>query len=595
MVFRSINSKEIQYMNIKTYDKTIKELLLSGKQFIIPRFQRAYSWEKNNYKEFFEDILNCLTIKDGKIIIDQYFLGTMLFVGDYSESNASKIEVVDGQQRLTSITILFSALSDIFISMGESVLSEQIFKYIMTTNDDGEEVRILQSNTHYPFFSFFIQDRSKHIKQEPSSEEEECIKAAYNYFFDNLDENKIRKILKNNFGDKAVDEISYIEILKAIRDQILNTIFVSISTFDKKQANLIFEILNAKGKRLTDIDLIKNKIFEVLDDTEPADVAQEKWKNLKAILNSCQENIGLATFYRHFWISKYKKVSDKKLYDSFNSMVVPKNKERFLSFLNELEHDVKNYINIVHPTRDDFDNRKEYFGLVQSLNVLTNYFGIVQVRIALLALFEVKEKDLLTLKQFKDIITKLENFHFAYNAIAVLPTNKLESLYSNFAISLRKCTDKIQIRNIITNLMEEIGKLYPSYQEFEDNFVQLAFSKKESPLNVKTKYALNKINSYYSNTEIFDDESSIEHILSESLGETTLNIGNLIVLEERLNKEADNLKYKDKIEIYKKSSYEWMNKFVNEHDDWNEIDLENRAKSLAKLYYSSILGRSCEW
>ena len=582
-------------MNIKTYDKTIKELLLSGKQFIIPRFQRAYSWEKNNYKEFFEDILNCLTIKDGKIIIDQYFLGTMLFVGDYSESNASKIEVVDGQQRLTSITILFSALSDIFISMGESVLSEQIFKYIMTTNDDGEEVRILQSNTHYPFFSFFIQDRSKHIKQEPSSEEEECIKAAYNYFFDNLDENKIRKILKNNFGDKAVDEISYIEILKAIRDQILNTIFVSISTFDKKQANLIFEILNAKGKRLTDIDLIKNKIFEVLDDTEPADVAQEKWKNLKAILNSCQENIGLATFYRHFWISKYKKVSDKKLYDSFNSMVVPKNKERFLSFLNELEHDVKNYINIVHPTRDDFDNRKEYFGLVQSLNVLTNYFGIVQVRIALLALFEVKEKDLLTLKQFKDIITKLENFHFAYNAIAVLPTNKLESLYSNFAISLRKCTDKIQIRNIITNLMEEIGKLYPSYQEFEDNFVQLAFSKKESPLNVKTKYALNKINSYYSNTEIFDDESSIEHILSESLGETTLNIGNLIVLEERLNKEADNLKYKDKIEIYKKSSYEWMNKFVNEHDDWNEIDLENRAKSLAKLYYSSILGRSCEW
>ncbi len=581
-------------MNIKTYDKTIKELLLSGKQFIIPRFQRAYSWEKNNYKEFFEDILNCLTIKDGKIIIDQYFLGTMLFVGDYSESNASKIEVVDGQQRLTSITILFSALSDIFISMGESVLSEQIFKYIMTTNDDGEEVRILQSNTHYPFFSFFIQDRSKHIKQEPSSEEEECIKAAYNYFFDNLDENKIRKILKNNFGDKAVDEISYIEILKAIRDQILNTIFVSISTFDKKQANLIFEILNAKGKRLTDIDLIKNKIFEVLDDTEPADVAQEKWKNLKSILNSCQENIGLATFYRHFWISKYKKVSDKKLYDSFNSMVVPKNKERFLSFLNELEHDVKNYINIVHPTRDDYDNRKEYFGLVQSLNVLTNYFGIVQVRIALLALFEVKEKGLLTLKQFKDIITNLENFHFAYNAIAVLPTNKLESLYSNFAIGLRKCTDKVQVRNITTNLMEEIGKLYPSYQEFEDNFVQLTFSKKESPSNVKTKYALNKINSYYSNTEIFDDESSIEHILSESLGETTLNIGNLIVLEERLNKEADNLKYKDKIEIYKKSSYEWMNKFVDEHDDWNEIDLENRAKSLAKLYYSSILGRPCE-
>jgi len=581
-------------MNIKTYDKTIKELLLSGKQFIIPRFQRAYSWEKNNYKEFFEDILNCLTIKNGKVIIDQYFLGTMLFVGDYSESNASKIEVVDGQQRLTSITILFSALSDTFIKLGESVLSEQIFKYIMTTDDDGEEVRILQSNSHYPFFSFFIQDRSKQIKQEPSSEEEECIKDAYNYFFDNLDEIKIRKFLKNNFGDKEVDEIPYIEILKGIRDQILNTIFVSISTFDKKQANLIFEILNAKGKRLTDIDLIKNKIFEVLDDIEPADIAQEKWKNLKSILNSCQESVGLATFYRHFWISKYKKVSDKKLYSSFNSMITPKNKERFLTFLNELEYDVKNYIKIIHPVRDDYGNRKEYFGLVQSLNVLTNYFGIIQVRVALLALFEIKEKNLLTLKELKEIVVKLENFHFAYNAIAVLPTNKLESLYSNFAISLRRCADKAQVRSIVANLMSEIDNLYPSYQEFEDNFVKLTFSKKENPSNVKTKYTLNKINSYYSNAETFDDESSIEHVLSESLGDTTLNIGNLIVLEERLNKEADNLNYKNKIEIYKKSSYEWMHKFIEAHDDWNESKLVTRAKSLAKLYYSAILGRQCE-
>ena len=581
-------------MNIKTYDKTIKELLLSGKQFIIPRFQRAYSWDKGNYKEFYEDILNCLTIKNGKVIIDQYFLGTMLFVGDYSENNASKIEVVDGQQRLTSITILFSALSDTFIKIGETVLSEQIFKYIMTTDDDGEEVRILQSNSHYPFFSFFIQDRSKQIKQEPSSEEEECIKDAYKYFFDNLDETKVRNFLKNNFGDKEVDGISYIEILKGIRDQILNTIFVSISTFDKKQANLIFEILNAKGKRLTDIDLIKNKVFEVLDDVEPADVAQEKWKNIKSILNSCQESVGLATFYRHFWISKYKKVSDKKLYNSFNSLVAPKNKERFLAFLNELEHDVKNYIKIIHPTRDDYDNRKEYFGLVQSLNVLTNYFGIIQVRVALLALFEIKEKGLLTLKELKEIVVKLENFHFAYNAIAVLPTNKLESLYSNFAISLRKCVDKEQVRNVIDSLMNEIDKLYPNYQEFEDNFIQLEYSKKENPSNVKTKYALNKINSYYSKTEIFDDESSIEHILSESLGETTLNIGNLIVLEERLNKEANELSFKEKIKIYRQSSYEWIGKFVDEYDDLSESDFQKRAKSLAMLYFSSILGRRCE-
>ena len=69
-------------MNIKPQDKTIKELLLSGRQFVIPRFQREYSWERKNYKEFLDDMLDCLIVNNGRISYDQYFLGTMLVVGD---------------------------------------------------------------------------------------------------------------------------------------------------------------------------------------------------------------------------------------------------------------------------------------------------------------------------------------------------------------------------------------------------------------------------------------------------------------------------------------------------------------------------------
>ena len=61
-------------MNIKPQDKTIKELLFSGLQFIIPRFQREYSWDRKNYKEFLDDMLNCLIVSDGKVNYDQYFL-----------------------------------------------------------------------------------------------------------------------------------------------------------------------------------------------------------------------------------------------------------------------------------------------------------------------------------------------------------------------------------------------------------------------------------------------------------------------------------------------------------------------------------------
>ena len=158
-------------MNIKPKDETIKSLLISGSQFSIPRFQREYSWDKKNYQEFFNDMINCLTIKDGKLETNSYFLGTMLFIGDYSENNENveSISVVDGQQRITTITILFSALSDRFRKIGEDKLSEQIFRYIMTEDDDGKEVRILKSKTHYPYFSFFIQDRVKNDLQEAAT------------------------------------------------------------------------------------------------------------------------------------------------------------------------------------------------------------------------------------------------------------------------------------------------------------------------------------------------------------------------------------------------------------------------------------------
>lgn len=162
-------------MIIKPYDATIKSLLKSGRQFIVPRFQREYSWEKNNCEEFLNDILVSLKLDDGKLLPTPYFLGTMLFVGNFIEKGDKDILIVDGQQRITTITILFSVISDIFREQKEDKLSEYIFEYIMTNDDNGETIRIIRSETSYPFFSFYIQDRLKEEKTEPTSEEEICI------------------------------------------------------------------------------------------------------------------------------------------------------------------------------------------------------------------------------------------------------------------------------------------------------------------------------------------------------------------------------------------------------------------------------------
>ncbi|WP_353777972.1 DUF262 domain-containing protein [Winogradskyella sp. 3972H.M.0a.05] len=581
-------------MNIKPKDKSIKSLLISGSQFTIPRFQREYSWDKKNYQEFLDDMLNCLTIKNGKLEPKSYFLGTMLFIGDFSESNDNdqSIFVVDGQQRITTITILFSALSDRFRNIDEEVLSQQVFKYIMTKNDDGEDVRILQSKTHYPYFSFYIQDREKKDVQETSTEEEECIKDSFSYLYDRLDEKKLRTYLKKKLGDDDVEQLSYVDILKAIRDQVLGSIFISISTPDKGNANMIFEILNAKGKKLSHVDLIKNKIFEIVDEGGSADFAEVKWADIKKILISRRETVGLATYYRHFWISTYKKSSGTKLYDDFLKEVSPKKKKRYKEFLSEIENNANDYIKILNPRREDYNNRKEYFWLVQSLNVLMNYFNIVQVRIALLALFKVKEKGFISPKKFKDTIQYLENFHFAYNAVLSGRASKFETIYAKFAINLRKCQSKSESHAKIDGLLiEPLNKLFPDFEQFSNGFASLTYTKKSKPSNVKTKYAIQKLNCLIEEEDVFSDVGSIEHIVSESEGEITFNIGNLILLETKLNGLADNLSYIDKKEIYKKSSYSWVKEFIDNHEDWEIESIESRANNLAIKYYQEVFKR----
>lgn len=578
-------------MNIKPYDKTVRDLLGSKRQFVIPRFQREYSWDKKNYQEFLEDMLGNLIIKDGRISSSQYFLGTMLFIGNFAEGTEQEIQVVDGQQRLTTITILFSAMSDIFLTLGEQTLSRQLFAYIMTEDDDGNEVRILKSKTSYPLFSYFIQDKEKKMSPDATTEEEHCIKETYEYFRAQLTEAKLKSMLKRKHGSEIVEALSEIDVLKALRDQVLNSTFISISTTDREQANKIFEILNAKGKRLAYIDLIKNKIFEVLNKVEPADFAEETWKNIKETLSFGKESVGLATFYQHFWSSKYKKVSSNKLYEAFNS-TIKKSETEYTEFIKELLKNAKIYMQIVNPKREDYNNRKEYFGIVQSLSCINNYFNVVQVRIALLALFDTKQRGIVDFTMLRDTLSCLENFHFAYNAILANRTNRLEKIYSSFAIALRKSQTKAEAKCVIRDkLVAPLDELFPTFDSFSEKFVALSFTKKDKVSNVKTKYAINKLNSLYSNNEVFANDGTIEHIIPEKEQGNTLNIGNLILLEDNLNVEAGHENYANKCAVYAKSNYIWVKNFVAQHEQWDSSMIEQRAKEMAKVYYTEILKR----
>lgn len=216
----------------------------------------------------------------------------------------------------------------------------------------------------------------------------------------------------------------------------------------------------------------------------------------------------------------------------------------------------------------------------------------MQVRVALLALLDVKQREIIDLPMLKSSILYLENFHFAYNAVLSSRANRLEKIYSSFAIAIRKCQSKNDAKTTIkTKLFEPLDALFPTQQEFCQKFIELTFSKKDNFTNVKTKYAINKLYCHFSQKEIFPDDGSVEHILSEESGDSSLNIGNLILLEVPLNKEADNEPYCNKIKIYRKSVYPWVSDFIDAHDEWDESMILGRAKKLSDIYYEKILGK----
>lgn len=255
-------------MNFKFNTKTFRSLLGENlNKLVIPRYQRDYSWEESQVSEFLTDLeTNSI---DGK----PYFFGTSLLSGNI-EGTKGELEVIDGQQRITTATILLSTIGKLFKEYGELSLANNIWEYIIKTTDDNEKITLLQNNTTDDFFKEYVQDLDKtlnevwEVKDQLADEEVSRIYSAISTCYKHL----------NNKYDIQSEQINY---LKKIRDSLLNSLIVCISTNDKENANLIFEILNSKGKGLEEVDLIKNALFKEINRTQPKDYATSQWRKIK--------------------------------------------------------------------------------------------------------------------------------------------------------------------------------------------------------------------------------------------------------------------------------------------------------------------------
>lgn len=577
------------------YNKySIKGFFNTKKKYIVPRYQREYSWGDYELKEFFNDIVTNIVFdeKNNKLKDTEYYFGNLLFVGDFA-GNSKSLDIIDGQQRITTFTIFLSILAKKFYEINENKIGDVIWEYIMAKDDDGNEYAVLVNDTPNPYFQYLVQtkDLNNNSPIAPRMEEEDNIKKAYTYFSKELSKSTLTKTFKNVFNK----QFEYVDLLKALRDQLINSFIICIWTTDLSHAGKIFETLNAKGKELASIDLIKNNIFEKLSKTQPTDDALNKWKTIIRNLSSEENRISMSTFFRHYWISKYKKCTENKLYDQFLRTFSKKNANEYSKFLEDLIINSKVYMSIIKPKIEDYNGRVEKRYIVQSLQNINNVFNVTQTRVILLSILTTYHNGLISDKQLKKILNYIENFHFVYTGLCTLRPNKLENTYSKFAILLRESKSKDDSDKIINDLIKEMNKSFPKYSLFKENFLsKLTFTKQEKYANILTKYVVNKLENYFSERDVNRDDASIEHIISEDANnEITLSIGNLILLETKINNEIPSgSTFEEKtLKFYDKSSYKQIKSFCTKYKNFSIEDIKDRTEKLCDLYYEKILSR----
>lgn len=570
-------------MELQAYPKTIKDILDINKKYIIPRFQREFSWEKNEIQEFLTDTYSQISFNEDKTYTNNdYFIGSIVLIG---KDKDNEFLVVDGQQRITTITIIFSVLTQIFKSLNNNDLVQSCFSYIEGRDDDSQRFLKLQNESPMPFFQQRIQNIEINTSLIPISDEEKRLFDAYNYVYAEFQENKLLKHFK------GID--TYTDILKSIRDQIkkFQVIYITVSTLD--DANKIFETLNAKGKDLETIDLIKNEVFKVLDDTHPTDMTKDKWKKIKSILKEREKSEKASVFLRHFWLSKYCFVRNTEIYDSFKSKIIA-TRENYQVFLSDLENSANWYKKIISPVKEDW-RRNEKKSVYDSLIALT-IFDISQVRTILLALLEKNESSSNILKHGKliNFLNLLENFHFIFTAIVSSRASALENLYSKFAIKIRKCYTTEEMNHIFNGLKKELERLLPDYETFENNFFKKEYTNSKNKHRQLINYIIRKYDSSFSDTnEYIIEDMSIEHISDQKDKiENYGCIGNLLPLSQQINSDIPkDSSYKDKLKYYRKSNFLSIIKFVNENEnmqEWTTELINARTRLMANEAYYKV-------
>jgi len=253
--------------------------------------------------------------------------------------------IVDGQQRLTTITLMLSALRNAFQTFGESDLAKGVHNFIEKADIDNVNIFVLDSETSYPYLQSHIQSFIPDVLDCSVGNEEQRLKIGFDIITTNL--NKLMPKTSEGEIDLSKKE-NAIRILKEIRDKVLSLKLVFIQLDNEEDAYLIFETLNTRGRDLTTADLVKNLLLKKLKNNQiKYDSPKEIWNEILEIFDENELENGMRDFLYHYWLSKHTNITEKKLFSNIKKTV--SSAEKANELLTDLKTNSKYYTSIVAP------------------------------------------------------------------------------------------------------------------------------------------------------------------------------------------------------------------------------------------------------
>ena len=533
----------------------------SKKRFIIPVYQRNYDWKTENCKQLYDDLVKVIKNKR-----KSHFFGSLVSVYEPSGRNTEFL-VIDGQQRLTTVSLLLLAMYNLIkyeiVTPEDAFLDNQIYEDFLVDKYQPEETRIKLKpvKNDQKAFGKLFNDADEHIRDSN-------LTTNYNYFYERIQKQEITI-------DELFDAICRLEIIN-----------ITLSNEDNPQ--LIFESLNSTGLDLSEGDKIRNFILMGLPSKEQDEYYDKYWNRIEEFTK-----YDVSSFVRDYLSVKQLAItSQKKIYTGFKDYVDRKSME-----VEDLLKDLLAYAKRYEILLCGGTKNKALDACIYRLNRLET----TVIRPFFLEVLRIYDENKLDMSQVAEIFLITENYLFR-RTICDLPTNALNKIFLMLhrEITRYEGNEEGYVEKFKYALLSKKERArFPDDFEFSERFTE----RQVYQMNRKNKiYIMERLENYstaedkdiYGNCD--DGTYSIEHIMPQNLtpawvkvlGEDYKEIHETWLHRiANLTLTAYNSKYSNSTFDEKKSMKNGfedsgirMNTYIAKKDKWTLDELEERNQYL---------------